>query len=168
MASKPIALKTVHVDEDEEDDSAEDQAEVDHTAEDAKVETLLRAHDDKLIKNKALLKGKLAMQVEERGANFSIGEKQLLSLARAILNQNKIILMDEVTANIDYITDKLIQRTIRTSPLLANNTIITIAHRLRTIADYDRIIVMNAGQIVEDNTPYNLLQTEGSLFRYDY
>lgn len=111
------------------------------------------------------LRVKLDMVVEEKGSNFSIGEKQLLSLARAILNNNKIILMDEVTANIDYITDKLIQETIRTSPILCHNTIITIAHRLRTIADYDRIIVMNAGRIVEDAAPHVLLLKEGSLFR---
>ncbi len=112
-----------------------------------------------------VLRSKLGTIVEEQGKNFSIGEKQLLSLARAILNKNKIILMDEVTANIDYITDQLIQKTIRSSPVLGHHTIITIAHRLRTIADYDRILVMHAGQVVEDDHPAVLLQRKNSLFR---
>lgn len=111
------------------------------------------------------LRANLSLAVEEHGDNFSIGEKQLISLSRAILNHSKVILMDEVTANIDYVTDELIQNTLRTSPALRSCTIITIAHRLRTIADYDRIIVMDKGKVVEDNTPKVLLETDGSLFR---
>jgi len=100
---------------------------------------------------------KLYSNVEENGKNFSVGQRQLLSLARAILRKCNIILMDEVSASIDFVTDKLIQETIRTSIILKNATIITIAHRLRTIADSDMIVVINDGTIYEIGTPYELL-----------
>lgn len=72
--------------------------------------------------------------------------------------------MDEVTASIDFETDKLIQETIRTSPTLSKATIITVAHRLRTIADSDRIVVFQSGEIVEEGDPYALLTNENSHF----
>jgi ABC-type multidrug transport system fused ATPase/permease subunit len=68
----------------------------------------------------------LSMMVEEGGKNFSVGQRQLISLARAIVRRSRVVLMDEVTASIDYETDKLIQNTIRTSPTLKNATIITV------------------------------------------
>ncbi len=73
--------------------------------------------------------------------------------------------MDEVTASIDFLTDRLIQATIRTSPALRDSTIITVAHRLRTIADSDLILVIQAGQLVEQGHPKDLLQQQTSYFR---
>ena len=107
----------------------------------------------------------LLAQVAEGGSNFSVGQRQLISLSRAILRRSPVVLMDEVTANIDYQTDRLIQTTIRTSPALKNATIITIAHRLRTIADSDFIAVIDAGELVEFGRPVELIRDDASLFR---
>lgn len=107
----------------------------------------------------------LEMIVDEGGKNFSVGQRQLLSLARAIVRQGKVILMDEVTASIDYLTDKAIQDTIRTSKALCNSTIITVAHRLRTIADSDLIGFIDDGKFVEIGAPYELLKQKTSQFR---
>jgi ABC-type multidrug transport system fused ATPase/permease subunit len=103
--------------------------------------------------------------VEEGGKNFSVGQRQLLSLSRAILRNCPLVLCDEVTASIDYQTDKLIQETIRVSPSLRNSTIVTVAHRLRTIADSDMIVVIQAGSIGEIGAPYDLLCRNDSLFK---
>jgi ABC-type multidrug transport system fused ATPase/permease subunit len=102
--------------------------------------------------------------VDEGGKNFSVGQRQLLSLARAILRRTPVVLMDEVTASIDYATDKLIQSTIRTSPSLKKATIITVAHRLRTIADSDVIAVIHGGSLKELGNPYELLCDDKTEF----
>ncbi|EAR91413.2 ABC transporter family protein (macronuclear) [Tetrahymena thermophila SB210] len=94
---------------------------------------------------------------------FSSGEKQLICLGRAILRQSKVILLDEATANCDQQTDKLIQQKIRER--FKNSTVITIAHRLNTIADYDKIFVLENGTVAEQGTPYDLLQQEKSIFK---
>jgi ATP-binding cassette, subfamily C (CFTR/MRP), member 4 len=105
----------------------------------------------------------LNTKVAESGSNFSIGEKQLVCLARAILRDNKILLMDEATANVDPETDALIQSTIRDKFL--NCTVLTIAHRLSTVIDYDKILVMDAGKCVEFASPYDLLNgDENGIF----
>jgi ATP-binding cassette, subfamily C (CFTR/MRP), member 4 len=106
----------------------------------------------------------LEFHVEEGGNNLSVGQKQLFSMARAILRKTRIILMDEVTASVDYETDSSIQKTIRTTPTLRDATIITVAHRLQTIADSDTIIVISDGKLVETGTPLELLNTTGSFF----
>lgn len=78
---------------------------------------------------------------------FSVGQKQLICLARAVLKKNKLIVLDEATANVDMETDNLIQKTIREH--FHNSTILTIAHRLNTIADYDKVLVMDDGRVAE-------------------
>ncbi|XP_076291898.1 uncharacterized protein LOC143214568 [Lasioglossum baleicum] len=98
----------------------------------------------------------LDQMIERSGSNMSIGQRQLICLARAILRNNRILVLDEATANIDNQTDALIQQTIRTR--FADCTVITVAHRLNTIIDCDRIIVMDAGRIEEFGCPHELLR----------
>lgn len=100
--------------------------------------------------------------VSEGGENFSTGEKQLLCMARAILKRSKILIMDEATASVDYATDELIGKTIRHE--FAQSTILTIAHRLRTVIDYDRIMLLDQGRIVEFDRPGTLLADPTSKF----
>ncbi|KAK9456564.1 P-loop containing nucleoside triphosphate hydrolase protein [Dipodascopsis uninucleata] len=105
----------------------------------------------------------LESQVTEGGGNLSQGQRQLMCLARSLLRSPKVILLDEATASIDYNTDAQIQETIREE--FADTTIITIAHRLRSIIDYDMILVLDAGMIKEYDKPHNLLQMKDSIFR---
>jgi len=101
-------------------------------------------------------------QVEEGGANYSVGERQLLCLARVLLAQPKVLVLDEATASVDGETDIFIQKMLRTR--FADTTIITIAHRLNTIMDYDFILVIDKGKAVEFGPPLSLLTTENGLF----
>ncbi|KAG8843875.1 hypothetical protein FRB96_003699 [Tulasnella sp. 330] len=105
----------------------------------------------------------LKTKVSAGGANFSQGQRQLIAMARALLRQSSIIIMDEATSSIDFAADSAVQKTIREE--FTNALLITIAHRIRTIIDYDRLIVMDQGRIVEFDTPYNLIQKEGGVFR---
>ncbi|KAI6122204.1 ABC protein, partial [Pisolithus croceorrhizus] len=101
--------------------------------------------------------------IESEGANLSVGERSLLSLARALVKDCKVVVLDEATASVDLETDNKIQRTITTE--FRDRTLLCIAHRLRTIISYDRVLVMDAGTVAEFDTPYNLYQKEGGLFR---
>ncbi|KDO28325.1 hypothetical protein SPRG_06375 [Saprolegnia parasitica CBS 223.65] len=100
--------------------------------------------------------------VDERGVNFSVGERQLLCIARALLQKATVLLMDEATASIDAATDAALQETLRAA--FHHCTCITIAHRINTILDADRILVLDNGRVAELDTPANLLATPSSLF----
>ena len=108
------------------------------------------------------LEGGLDSKVIDNGGNFSVGQKQLICLARAILKKNRILVLDEATANTDPKTDELIQTTIRS--VFKHCTILTIAHRLNTIMDSSKILVMDAGEIKEFDTPTRLLENSDGIF----
>ncbi|KAH7839010.1 hypothetical protein Vadar_033687 [Vaccinium darrowii] len=122
-------------------------------------EALERAHLKDVIRRNAL---GLDAEVSEGGENFSVGQRQLLSLARALLRRSKILVLDEATAAVDVRTDSLIQRTIREE--FKSCTMLIIAHRLNTIIDSDQILVLDAGQVLEYDTPEKLLLNETSAF----
>ncbi|XP_041970656.1 probable multidrug resistance-associated protein lethal(2)03659 [Aricia agestis] len=97
----------------------------------------------------------LSWRVGDGGGNLSSGQRQLLCLARAVLARPRVLVLDEATANVDGETDKAIQASIRTK--FAASTVLTIAHRLHTVMDYDRVIVMDKGRVAETGHPYELL-----------
>ncbi|KAJ3103612.1 Multidrug resistance-associated protein 4 [Phlyctochytrium bullatum] len=107
------------------------------------------------------LPDKLDSLVAENGSNWSVGERQLVCLARAILRDSKLIVMDEATSAVDMRTDALVQRAIRAEGgLFAEATVLTIAHRLQTIIDFDRVMVLSAGAVVEYGSPLDLLNKD--------
>ncbi len=105
----------------------------------------------------------LDAQLSEGGENLSVGQRQLLCLARAILRRSRILVLDEATASVDRATDAHIQAAIR-GPAFASATVLTIAHRVDTIMDYDRIMVLDAGRVVEFDSPAVLLARPGGAF----
>ena len=107
------------------------------------------------------LPGQLNYQLQESGSNLSVGERQLVCLARALVQKSKIIIMDEATANVDFKTDRLIQQVIRDK--FKDSTVLTIAHRLNTIMDYDRVLVLDGGRVAEFDKA-NVLIRRGGLF----
>ena len=100
--------------------------------------------------------------IEPGGSNLSVGQKQLVCIARAILRKSKIVVMDEATANIDMNTEQIIQKALNL--VLENSTVITVAHRIKTIVNYDKILVLDNGMVKEFDSPTNLLKDENSLF----
>uniref|UniRef100_A0A3P8TUN4 ABC-type glutathione-S-conjugate transporter n=1 Tax=Amphiprion percula TaxID=161767 RepID=A0A3P8TUN4_AMPPE len=109
------------------------------------------------------LPDKLNYECSEGGENLSLGQRQLVCLARALLRKTKILVLDEATAAVDLETDTLIQSTIRTQ--FEDCTVLTIAHRLNTIMDYTRVIVMDRGHISEMDSPANLISQRGQFYR---
>ena len=107
---------------------------------------------------------KLLSRVSEYGENFSQGQRQLICLARVLLRRSRVLLLDEATSSVDFETDQRIQDMIRTSPAFAGSTVMTIAHRLNTIIDSDRVLVIDNGAVAEFDTPAALLAQPDSIF----
>jgi len=105
----------------------------------------------------------LDSSVDDEGSNLSVGQRSLVSLARALVKDSKVLVLDEATASVDYETDRNIQDTIARE--FHDRTILCIAHRLRTIIGYDRICVMDAGRIAEFDSPSILYQKKDGIFR---
>ncbi|KAF6756229.1 multidrug resistance-associated ABC transporter [Ephemerocybe angulata] len=105
----------------------------------------------------------LDTKVSPSGTNFSQGQRQLIAMARALLRRSAIIVLDEATSSIDFATDAKIQTAIREE--FGGSLLLTVAHRLRTVIDYDRLIVLDKGEIAEFDTPHNLIHKENGIFR---
>ena len=106
----------------------------------------------------------LAMDIAENGSNLSIGEQQLICIARALLRNNKIVIMDEATASVDYETETIIQKVV--CEQMKEFTVLTIAHRIKTVLGYDKILVLDKGRVVECGAPQELLKNTNGIF-YD-
>lgn len=109
------------------------------------------------------MSGKLDAHINEGGSNLSSGQRQLVSLARALLAPSNILVLDEATAAVDVETDAMLQTTLRSS-MFKNRTIITIAHRINTILDSDRIIVLDKGRVAEFESPAELVRRKGLFY----
>ncbi|BCS29844.1 ATP-binding cassette glutathione S-conjugate transporter YCF1 [Aspergillus puulaauensis] len=109
------------------------------------------------------MEGQLDAHVQEGGSNLSQGQRQLISLARALLTPSNILVLDEATAAVDVETDALLQRTLRSS-IFRDRTIITIAHRINTIIDSDRIVVLDKGRVAEFDSPAALIKQRGKFY----
>jgi len=102
-------------------------------------------------------------EVRERGSNFSVGEKQLLSFARAVAFDPAVLVLDEATASVDPATEGRVQAALHT--ILRGRTSIVIAHRLATLSEVDRILVLHGGRLLEQGTHDDLLELEGGIYR---
>jgi len=129
-------------------------------ASDDKILEALQAVDHKGVRERGM--EVLNDSIDENGANYSVGERQLLCLARAIVEEPRVLVLDEATASVDSATDSFIQHMLRTR--FKNTTMLTIAHRLHTIMDYDNVLVMEDGHCVEFGTPKVLLENAEGLF----
>ncbi|KAJ5191465.1 Metal resistance protein YCF1 [Penicillium cinerascens] len=117
----------------------------------------------KLKEHVSQMEGQLDTEIQEGGSNLSQGQRQLVSLARALLTPSNILVLDEATAAVDVETDALLQRTLRSS-IFQDRTIITIAHRINTIIDSDRIVVLEKGRVAEFDTPAELIKQRGRFY----
>ncbi|XP_065643858.1 multidrug resistance-associated protein 1-like isoform X2 [Hydra vulgaris] len=109
------------------------------------------------------LESGLLYEILEGGSNLSVGQRQLICLARAVIRNSKVIVLDEATSSVDHETDSFIQEVIRKE--FKSSTVLCIAHRLNTILDYDRIIVLRNGQIIEYDSPKVLFQRQGDFYK---
>jgi ATP-binding cassette subfamily C (CFTR/MRP) protein 5 len=110
------------------------------------------------------MSGGLLAEVSESGDNLSQGQRQLLCIARALLRKCRILVMDEATSAIDPATDAAIQRILKDSSVLHGTTVLTIAHRLQTCEDYDLIMTLSDGKVIEFDSPKVLLSNQNSAF----
>jgi ABC-type multidrug transport system fused ATPase/permease subunit len=106
----------------------------------------------------------LDTQIAESGSNLSVGQRQLICLARALLRKSKILVLDEATSSVDMKTDADVQRTIQREFVAKGVTVITVAHRLDTVLGYDMIAVLGEGRVLEFGSPSELLRTRSELF----
>ena len=105
----------------------------------------------------------LETQVSPGGTNFSQGQRQLVAIARALLRRSAVVVLDEATSSVDFATDAKVQTTIRDE--FRHSLLLVVAHRLRTIIDCDRLLVLDKGELVEFDTPLELIRREGGIFR---
>jgi len=133
----------------------------DRSTDDEIWETLRRVQLKEVVENQHGGKG-LYSPVRENGSNFSIGQRQLFCVARALLKNSKILIMDEATASVDYATDAKIQKILRSE--FKDCTILTIAHRIQTILDYDLVLALEKGKVVEFGSTSKLLENPKSYF----
>ncbi|ORY46792.1 P-loop containing nucleoside triphosphate hydrolase protein [Rhizoclosmatium globosum] len=129
------------------------------TADTANASAAVELSEDTLLPT-APISGSLEASVAEGGTNFSQGQRQLLCLARAMLKRSVLTVFDEATASVDNETDANIQRVIR-GPAFEDTTLLSIVHRLRTIADYDKVLVLDKGRVMQFGTPAALMQEDG-------
>mmetsp|Transcript_21675 Transcript_21675/g.73435 ORF Transcript_21675/g.73435 Transcript_21675/m.73435 type:complete len:1108 (-) Transcript_21675:33-3356(-) len=124
-------------------------------------------HNDRAVRHalEAVRPGWLRLddRVEDAGAKLSVGERQLLALARAMLAEPRVLLLDEATASVDDVTDSRIQKMLRGAASLKNTTVICVAHRLHTVVDFDAVAVFAAGKCVEYGPPQFLLDQNGAF-----
>jgi ATP-binding cassette subfamily C (CFTR/MRP) protein 1 len=106
----------------------------------------------------------LSEPIRENGENLSQGQRQLICIARALLRQTQVLVVDEGTSAVDPYTDELVQKVLREQATVRGTTVLAIAHRLQTILDFDRILVMGNGSVLEFDTPTNLLSDKSSVF----
>jgi ABC-type multidrug transport system fused ATPase/permease subunit len=134
----------------------------------------LSVHDDteiwtvlghaQLLSHIASLPKQLSTPVEESGSNFSFGQRQLLSLARALLQNTKILVLDEATASVDIETDRILQKMLK-GDVLKGRTTITVAHRIETILDSNRVVVLEKGRVAESGAPRELMEQAGLFYK---
>ncbi|KAF5550499.1 ATP-binding protein cassette (ABC) transporter [Fusarium mexicanum] len=133
-----------------------------HTSDDSDNDTQFRDDENNSVN--------LSTSVDARGENFSHGQRQVLSLCRALIRQSKLMLLDEATASMDYETDRGIQTVLRREleAVGGGRTLVTIAHRLRTIIDYDTVVVMSGGRVLEYGSPRDLYNSRGQFYDMVY